>query len=187
MVKVSKDDKDDPSRKNCCSSSIYLMAVDFVVVADVVVEIVTYAVVVVVVHVVGTVVGMWLHLAHVAIVVHVANVAHMAPADHTVFVVVRIANFMGSKVVVDLTVELLAILVVVAVVVVVAAVVVVVEMVDDSFEIVLVEDMVHSLATVVWEILVRLQESSALRDKVVVVVDMAPFRKKLVGREILKV
>ena len=124
----------------------------------------------------GTVVGMmWLHLAHV---VHVANVAHMAPADHTVFVVVvvvRIANFMGSKVVVDLTVELLAILVVVAVVVVVAAVVVVVEMVDDSFEIVLVEDMVHSLATVVWEILVRLQESSALRDKVVVVVvDMAP-------------
>ena len=123
---------------------------------------------------------------------NVVNVAHMAPADHTVVVfVVRIANFMGSKVGVDLTVELLAILVVVAVVVVVAAavvvVVVVVEMVDDSFEIVLVEDMVHSLATVVWEILVRLQESSALRDKVVVVVDMAPFRKKLVGREILKV
>ena len=124
---------------------------------------------------------------------NVVNVAHMAPADHTVVVfVVRIANFMGSKVVVDLTVELLAILVVVAVVVVVvvvvaAVVVVVVEMVDDSFEIVLVEDMVHSLATVVWEILVRLQESSALRDKVVVVVDMAPFRKKLVGREILKV
>ena len=112
----------------------------------------------------------------------------MAPADHTVVVfVVRIANFMGSKVGVDLTVELLAILVVVAVVVVVAAVVVVVEMVDDSFEIVLVEDMVHSLATVVWEILVRLQESSALRDKVVVVVvDMAPFKKKLVGSEILK-
>ena len=115
---------------------------------------------------------------------NVVNVAHMAPADHTVVVfVVRIANFMGSKVVVDLTVELLAILVVVAVVVVVvvvAAVVVVVEMVDDSFEIVLVEDMVHSLATVVWEILVRLQESSALRDKVVVVVDMAPLKKKLV-------
>ena len=114
----------------------------------------------------------------------------MAPADHTVVVfVVRIANFMGSKVGVDLTVELLAILVVVAVVVVAAAavVVVVVEMVDDSFEIVLVEDMVHSLATVVWEILVRLQESSALRDKVVVVVvDMAPFKKKLVGSEILK-
>ena len=107
----------------------------------------------------------------------------MAPADHTVVVfVVRIANFMGSKVGVDLTVELLAILVVVAVVVVVVAaavVVVVVEMVDDSFEIVLVEDMVHSLATVVWEILVRLQESSALRDKVVVV-DMAPLKKKLV-------
>ena len=123
---------------------------------------------------------------------NVVNVAHMAPADHTVVVfVVRIANFMGSKVVVDLTVELLAILVVVAVVVVVVAaavvVVVVVEMVDDSFEIVLVEDMVHSLATVVWEILVRLQESSALRDKVVVVVvDMAPFKKKLVGSEILK-
>ena len=147
-------------------------------------------VVVVVVHVVGTVVGMWLHHQHHH-VANVVNVAHMAPADHTVVVfVVRIANFMGSKVVVDLTVELLAILVVVAVVVVVAAVVaavVVVEMVDDSFEIVLVEDMVHSLATVVWEILVRLQESSALRDKVVVVVDMAPFRKKLVGREILKV
>ena len=135
----------------------------------------------------GTVVGMWLHHQHHH-VANVVNVAHMAPADHTVVVfVVRIANFMGSKVVVDLTVELLAILVVVAVVVVVAAVVVVVEMVDDSFEIVLVEDMVHSLATVVWEILVRLQESSALRDKVVVVVDMAPFRKKLVGREILKV
>ena len=148
-------------------------------------------VVVVVVHVVGTVVGMWLHHQHHH-VANVVNVAHMAPADHTVVVfVVRIANFMGSKVVVDLTVELLAILVVVAVVVVVVAaavvVVVVVEMVDDSFEIVLVEDMVHSLATVVWEILVRLQESSALRDKVVVVVDMAPFRKKLVGREILKV
>ena len=127
----------------------------------------------------GTVVGMWLHhhLAHVANVVHVANVAHMAPADHTVVfvVVVRIANFMGSKVAVDLTVELLAILVVVVVVVVAAVVVVVVEMVDDSFEIVLVEDMVHSLATVVWEILVRLQESSALRDKVVVV-DMAPLK-----------
>ena len=123
----------------------------------------------------GTVVGMWLHHQHHH-VANVVNVAHMAPADHTVVVfVVRIANFMGSKVVVDLTVELLAILVVVAVVVVVAAVVVVVEMVDDSFEIVLVEDMVHSLATVVWEILVRLQESSALRDKVVVVVvDMAP-------------
>ena len=140
----------------------------------------------------GTVVGMWLHHQHHH-VANVVNVAHMAPADHTVVVfVVRIANFMGSKVVVDLTVELLAILVVVAVVVVVvvvvaAVVVVVVEMVDDSFEIVLVEDMVHSLATVVWEILVRLQESSALRDKVVVVVDMAPFRKKLVGREILKV
>ena len=122
------------------------------------------------------------------IVANVVNVAHMAPADHTVVVfVVRIANFMGSKVGVDLTVELLAILVVVAVVVVAAAavVVVVVEMVDDSFEIVLVEDMVHSLATVVWEILVRLQESSALRDKVVVV-DMAPFKKKLVGSEILK-
>ena len=147
-------------------------------------------VVVVVVHVVGTVVGMWLHHQHHH-VANVVNVAHMAPADHTVVVfVVRIANFMGSKVGVDLTVELLAILVVVAVVVVVAAAVVavvVVEMVDDSFEIVLVEDMVHSLATVVWEILVRLQESSALRDKVVVVVDMAPFRKKLVGREILKV
>ena len=145
-------------------------------------------VVVVVVHVVGTVVGMWLHHQHHH-VANVVNVAHMAPADHTVVVfVVRIANFMGSKVVVDLTVELLAILVVVAVVVVAAVVVVVVvEMVDDSFEIVLVEDMVHSLATVVWEILVRLQESSALRDKVVVVVDMAPFRKKLVGREILKV
>ena len=128
----------------------------------------------------GTVVGMWLHHQHHH-VANVVNVAHMAPADHTVVVfVVRIANFMGSKVVVDLTVELLAILVVVAVVVVVvvvaAVVVVVVEMVDDSFEIVLVEDMVHSLATVVWEILVRLQESSALRDKVVVVVvvDMAP-------------
>ena len=127
----------------------------------------------------GTVVGMWLHHQHHH-VANVVNVAHMAPADHTVVVfVVRIANFMGSKVVVDLTVELLAILVVVAVVVVVAAVVVVVEMVDDSFEIVLVEDMVHSLATVVWEILVRLQESSALRDKVVVVVDMAPYKKKL--------
>ena len=135
----------------------------------------------------GTVVGMWLHHQHHH-VANVVNVAHMAPADHTVVVfVVRIANFMGSKVGVDLTVELLAILVVVAVVVVVAAVVVVVEMVDDSFEIVLVEDMVHSLATVVWEILVRLQESSALRDKVVVVVvDMAPFKKKLVGSEILK-
>ena len=136
----------------------------------------------------GTVVGMWLHHQHHH-VANVVNVAHMAPADHTVVVfVVRIANFMGSKVGVDLTVELLAILVVVAVVVVVAAavvVVVVVEMVDDSFEIVLVEDMVHSLATVVWEILVRLQESSALRDKVVVV-DMAPFKKKLVGSEILK-
>ena len=132
----------------------------------------------------GTVVGMWLHHQHHH-VANVVNVAHMAPADHTVVVfVVRIANFMGSKVVVDLTVELLAILVVVAVVVVVvvvaAVVVVVVEMVDDSFEIVLVEDMVHSLATVVWEILVRLQESSALRDKVVVVVDMAPLKKKLV-------
>ena len=131
----------------------------------------------------GTVVGMWLHHQHHH-VANVVNVAHMAPADHTVVVfVVRIANFMGSKVGVDLTVELLAILVVVAVVVVVAAAVVavvVVEMVDDSFEIVLVEDMVHSLATVVWEILVRLQESSALRDKVVVVVDMAPFKKKLV-------
>ena len=133
----------------------------------------------------GTVVGMWLHHQHHH-VANVVNVAHMAPADHTVVVfVVRIANFMGSKVGVDLTVELLAILVVVAVVVVVAAaavvVVVVVEMVDDSFEIVLVEDMVHSLATVVWEILVRLQESSALRDKVVVVVvDMAPLNKKLV-------
>ena len=132
----------------------------------------------------GTVVGMWLHHQHHH-VANVVNVAHMAPADHTVVVfVVRIANFMGSKVGVDLTVELLAILVVVAVVVVVvaaAAVVVVVgvEMVDDSFEIVLVEDMVHSLATVVWEILVRLQESSALRDKVVVV-DMAPLKKKLV-------
>ena len=131
----------------------------------------------------GTVVGMWLHHQHHH-VANVVNVAHMAPADHTVVVfVVRIANFMGSKVVVDLTVELLAILVVVAVVVVVvvvaAVVVVVVEMVDDSFEIVLVEDMVHSLATVVWEILVRLQESSALRDKVVVVVDMAPYKKKL--------
>ena len=138
----------------------------------------------------GTVVGMWLHHQHHH-VANVVNVAHMAPADHTVVVfVVRIANFMGSKVGVDLTVELLAILVVVAVVVVVvvaAVVVVVVEMVDDSFEIVLVEDMVHSLATVVWEILVRLQESSALRDKVVVVVvDMAPFKKKLVGSEILK-
>ena len=137
-----------------------------------------------------TVVGMWLHHQHHH-VANVVNVAHMAPADHTVVVfVVRIANFMGSKVGVDLTVELLAILVVVAVVVVAAAVVavvVVVEMVDDSFEIVLVEDMVHSLATVVWEILVRLQESSALRDKVVVVVvDMAPFKKKLVGSEILK-
>ena len=136
----------------------------------------------------GTVVGMWLHHQHHH-VANVVNVAHMAPADHTVVVfVVRIANFMGSKVVVDLTVELLAILVVVAVVVVVVAVVavvVVVEMVDDSFEIVLVEDMVHSLATVVWEILVRLQESSALRDKVVVV-DMAPFKKKLKGSEILK-
>ena len=137
----------------------------------------------------GTVVGMWLHHQHHH-VANVVNVAHMAPADHTVVVfVVRIANFMGSKVGVDLTVELLAILVVVAVVVVAAAavVVVVVEMVDDSFEIVLVEDMVHSLATVVWEILVRLQESSALRDKVVVVVvDMAPFKKKLKGSEILK-
>ena len=127
----------------------------------------------------GTVVGMWLHHQHHH-VANVVNVAHMAPADHTVVVfVVRIANFMGSKVGVDLTVELLAILVVVAVVVVVAAAVVavvVVEMVDDSFEIVLVEDMVHSLATVVWEILVRLQESSALRDKVVVV-DMAPLKR----------
>ena len=138
----------------------------------------------------GTVVGMWLHHQHHH-VANVVNVAHMAPADHTVVVfVVRIANFMGSKVVVDLTVELLAILVVVAVVVVVvvvaAVVVVVVEMVDDSFEIVLVEDMVHSLATVVWEILVRLQESSALRDKVVVVVDMAPFKKKLVVKFLKK-
>ena len=123
----------------------------------------------------GTVVGMWLHHQHHH-VANVVNVAHMAPADHTVVVfVVRIANFMGSKVAVDLTVELLAILVVVVVVVVAAVVVVVVEMVDDSFEIVLVEDMVHSLATVVWEILVRLQESSALRDKVVVV-DMAPLK-----------
>ena len=42
MVKVSKDDINDPLHKNCCGSSgsIYLMAVDVVVVAVVVVVLV---------------------------------------------------------------------------------------------------------------------------------------------------